>query len=207
MAELLKNLKNMVKKMLPDLTELKFKRKQFNLTQAELAHETGISQSLIAKIESGAVVPAFDKAKKLFDFFEEKEKGVKVKAKNIMNSKIYSVKASATVKDAARLMKKHGVSQLPVFEGERIVGAVSEQSIVAGMQETENVADLNRQKVSEIMLDAMPIIQEETPFDVIAALLEHHSGLLVAKKGKIKGIISKADLLSVILEKRKRIFP
>ena len=51
--------------MLPELEEIKKKRKLFGMTQADLAAECGVSQSLIAKLESGKIVPAYGKAKKI----------------------------------------------------------------------------------------------------------------------------------------------
>ena len=40
-------------------------RKQLGVTQAELAGLAGVSQALIAKIESGRIDPSFSKAKAL----------------------------------------------------------------------------------------------------------------------------------------------
>ena len=50
--------------------------------------------------------------------------------------------------------------------------------------------------VKEVMADSMPVIQLETPISVITPILEHRPAVLVARKGKIIGIITKQDLLA-----------
>ena len=45
--------------MFNTLQEIKHLRKKFNLTQGELAKLAGVSQSLIAKIESNKINPTF----------------------------------------------------------------------------------------------------------------------------------------------------
>lgn len=59
--------------MMPELTELAAIRRRLQITQSELASRAGVSQSLISKVESGEVVPAYDRAKKVFDALEELE--------------------------------------------------------------------------------------------------------------------------------------
>ena len=46
-----------------ELNEISRLRKQLGLTQAELAKLSGVSQSLIAKLEAGKIEPSYSKAK------------------------------------------------------------------------------------------------------------------------------------------------
>jgi len=50
----------------PPLSYIKKMRKKFGLTQAKLAKMAGVSQSLIAKIESEKIDPSYKIAKKIF---------------------------------------------------------------------------------------------------------------------------------------------
>ena len=52
--------------ILPDLIELRRMRKIIGLTQAELAQRVGISQSMIAKIESGALNPSYSVVRRIY---------------------------------------------------------------------------------------------------------------------------------------------
>ena len=46
--------------MIPDIKEIKHNRMLLGLTQKDLASKTGISQSIIAKIESNKVSPSYE---------------------------------------------------------------------------------------------------------------------------------------------------
>ena len=59
--------------MLPELTQIKAMRRRLAVSQKGLAFITGASQSLISRVEAGAVVPAYDKAKTIFDALERLE--------------------------------------------------------------------------------------------------------------------------------------
>jgi len=67
--------------MLPSLDEIAKKRKMLGLTQKELARMAGVSQSSIAKIESGKIDPSYNKVKAIFDVLERMETKVNHTAK------------------------------------------------------------------------------------------------------------------------------
>ena len=54
-----------------ELEEIKKIRKSLGLTQAELAKRADVSQSIIAKIESGSIDPTLSKAKKIFGIYKQ----------------------------------------------------------------------------------------------------------------------------------------
>ncbi len=187
--------------MLPGLKEIKLRRKQFGLTQSELARQAGVSQSLITKIESGRLIPSYENAKKLFDFLESLHKKTGLKAKDLMSKDVISAKPSYSLKAAIRLMEKRAISQLPIIDKGRVIGTISEKSVLDKLHRTADLNDLRDLNVREVMDDAMPLIQENLPFPLVSSLLEHNQGLLVAKRGKITGIITKADILGVMLKR------
>ncbi|MEM0475595.1 MAG: helix-turn-helix domain-containing protein [Candidatus Norongarragalinales archaeon] len=59
--------------VLPELGEVKKRRKALNLTQSALARLAGVSQSFIAKVERGKSDPAYSLAKRVFDALEALE--------------------------------------------------------------------------------------------------------------------------------------
>lgn len=65
------NLLHQRKRMLPSLDEIAKRRKLLGLTQKQLAKIAGVSQSFIAKIESGKIDPSYSKAKAIFDTLEK----------------------------------------------------------------------------------------------------------------------------------------
>ena len=75
---LIKSLKLL--KMPYELDEIKKIRKKIGLTQTGLANRAGVSQSLIAKIESGRIDPTYTKTQKIFAALSDLEKKDEVKA-------------------------------------------------------------------------------------------------------------------------------
>jgi predicted transcriptional regulator len=113
-------------------------------------------------------------------------------AREIMHAGIKSISPSDTLHVASIAMRKLSISQLPVMDGGRIVGSLTEASILACFSEK---GDISRARVSEVMDEAFPNVLPSTPISAIAALLHHHSAVLVLERGNVSGIITKADML------------
>jgi predicted transcriptional regulator len=48
------------------------------------------------------------------------------------------------------------------------------------------------------MEEAFPQVDEDAPLSLISNLLQTYSAVLVARKGDVMGIVTKADLLRII---------
>ena len=185
--------------MLPDLQEIKKKRRLFGMTQTDLSRTCGISQSLIAKIETGKLIPAYDKAKKIFDMLESMHNESSLKAKDIMNKNVLYAGEDDRVTSLVKKMSKNGISQMPVIEKEANLGTVSERVILEAIKEGK---DFSLLKAKDVMEEAVPSVNRESPLELISSLLEYSPAVLVKKKGKIEGIITKADLLKAAVKRR-----
>lgn len=172
-------------------------RKQLGLTQLQLANIAQISQSLIAKIESGKIEPSYSKAKALSDALENIQRKNSKKAKDIMAKHIISVKSTSRVEDAARLMRQHSISQLPIFEGEKSVGSVSERTILRLLEDAKDPHIVFNKKVKDVMEDSFPVVTEDTPIELLYSVMDFFQAVLVSKREKVMGIITKADLLKL----------
>lgn len=60
-------------------------------------------------------------------------------------------------------------------------------------------AHLSRARISELMEEAFPQVGEEVPHDVVVSLLCRVPAVLIAREGKVTGIVTKADLFKVVL--------
>ncbi len=176
-----------------EISEIKKIRKKLGLTQFDLARKSGVSQSLIAKIEAGRIDPSYSNTQKIFQALDELTKQEEKQAKDIMNKKIITVKVNDAVISVIKLMKKHGISQLPVEERGKIVGIVTEKSLIDKLG-----PDISKLKVKDVMDESPPIISPDTRVEVVSNLLKHFSIVLVAEKGNYKGLISKTDLLEKV---------
>lgn len=184
--------------MLPKLEEIGRRRRLLDMSQKELARISGVSQSMIAKIESGRISPSYLKTKAIFDTLEGLERRNELKAKDVSHSKVISVQTHDTVAKGVRVMRETGYSQLPVFNEGQVVGSLTEKIILDKIFAAPKPDEVSRQPVEKIMEDAFPTVGEETPLSMVSALLQYTPAVLVSKKGHVQGIITKADLLKVV---------
>ncbi len=180
--------------MIFDVAQLRKIRKQLDLTQHQLAKEIGISQSMVAKIESGKLDPTYSYVKKIEDAINSLTKHKEKEAKDIMIKKIISVKPKDNMKKVVSLMNKYAISQLPVIEKEKVIGLVTESDILG--KKLESVEGL---KVEDLMTKSPPLISKDTNILVITSLLKHFPVVLVSEKGKAVGLIAKSDLLKILV--------
>jgi len=184
--------------MLPSLEEIVKKRKMLGLTQKQLSKLAGVSQSLIAKLESGKIEPSYTRVKAIFDVLKQLEVKTEVQARQILHHEIVGVEKSDMVSKAVRLMKEHGYSQLPVFDKEHVVGSITEKTILGEILAGKDLSRVSMFSVGEIMDETFPQVGEDTPLSLISSLLQVYPAVLVSRKGKVVGIITKADLLKIL---------
>ena len=180
-----------------DLSQLKLIRKKLRITQAELAKKAGISQSMIAKIEAGRLIPTFTKAKRIFEALKSFERGKELKAENIMSKKFYKISPSDNLNYAIKLMQKHYLNNLLVFDKDRPVGLLTEKAILGAFAYFgKNSTQI---QVKEIMEEAPPIVARNTPVEKLFDLFQNFPLILIGEKGKAEGIITRAMFISALL--------
>ncbi len=176
-----------------NLNEIKQIRKNLGLTQKQLAEKSNVSQSFIAKIESGEIDPTYSNAQRIFAALGHLTKNEEKKAVDIMNRHIIFLKPEHKVSEAVAVMKRHNISQVPIISKNKLLGVVSEATILNYIDR-----NLNSLLLKEIMEDAPPIISKEASISVISDMLKHFPILLIQDSGKLKGVITKADLFKNI---------
>lgn len=178
-----------------ELEDIKRVRKRLGITQTELSKKAGVSQSLIAKIEAGKIEPTFTNVRKIFDVLDSMTSD-QLKASEIMVRKIIPCTKTDTLSEVIELMKRHKISQLPVFDNDSPVGMVSESTLLEKISDPK--AALSTLVVGDIMEDCPPIINPRTPSNMISSLLRLFPMVLVSDKGRIIGLITKSDLLNAV---------
>ena len=186
--------------MLPEIKDITRRRKILGLTQNKLAKQANVSQSLIAKIETGRVGPSYSKMMKILKALDEEEGKIQTvtRARDICNRNVTSVNRYDPVLKASQLMREKGFSQLPVCEGDSFVGSVTESTILSEISEKKDYSSLSRMNVGELMDSPFPMVDENTPVEPVKSLLKHCQAVLVVRENRVVGIITKADLLSLI---------
>jgi predicted transcriptional regulator len=184
--------------MFPAIQDIGKKRRQLGLKQAELAKMAGVSQSLIAKLESGKIDSSYTKVKTIFDVLDRIEAKSKIQGGKVFNNEVVSIQKDEPLSKVVKLMKDHGYSQIPVFDGKQSVGSISEKTILRQILAGKDIAQISLLPTGEIMEEAFPQVSEDAPTTSISSLLQTYSAVLVTKKGKVTGIITKADLLRLM---------
>ena len=190
---------NKIYDMLPSIDEVAKKRRIAGLTQQKLAKLAGVSQSLIAKLESQKIDPSYTKVKAIFDALEKLQTETEVRAEDVMQSKVIGIQKSESVSKAVQKMAEYGYSQLPVFDGEHAVGSISEKTIIGKVSAGKDLNQISKLSVGDLMEEAFPQVGEDAPLPLISSLLQVYSAVLISTKGKVVGIVTKADLLKMLL--------
>lgn len=184
---------------LPPIQEIKKRRVSLGISQKKLAFSVGTSQSLIAKIESNRVNPSYDVVKKIFEYLDRMEQPKIGLAKDVEKRDLVWIRRSERVREAAEKMRQYGFSQLPVRDDkeEICVGSLSERQIVQGILRDPDPKSFYEKPVYEVMQEQFPVVDETISVNAVALLLQHSQAVLTARRGRIVGIITASDLLSM----------
>jgi acetoin utilization protein AcuB len=102
---------------------------------------------------------------------------------------------------ARRLMREHGIRHLPVLDGGRIVGLLSERDLLL----IEALPGVNPTdvRVEEAMVEDVHVVEPDTPLaDAIAPMIERKLGsAVVAEGGHVRGILTTLDVLRALADR------
>jgi len=113
-------------------------------------------------------------------------------------SALLSVAASDPVRRALELVRQYDVSQMPVLEGDQVVGTVYDSEIMKLV--LDDPAALDR-PIRDLMGPPLPIVSADEPVTRVAQLLKQKHAVLVAGNGGAPtGILTRLDVISLIAE-------
>lgn len=103
-----------------------------------------------------------------------------------------------TLAEAHETMRQHGIRHLPVVEGRRLVGIVSQRDLY--LLETLRGVDVASEKVSEAMTPDPFTTRSDAPLDEVAReMAEHKYGsAVVVEDGKVVGVFTTVDALRAL---------
>lgn len=174
-----------------DLQRIKLLRKETGLTQKELAQKAGVSQSFVAKVENNLIEPSYERITKVFAVLEELRAQQQPTAGDFMEKNIITCKPEDSLKTVIRRMRKQAISQVPVLEHNVIVGMITESGLLEHALD-KNLGALHAEDAMDV---PPPIVHANTNRDAVIGLLKHAPLVAVTEKGKLKGIISRADII------------
>ena len=183
---------------MPRIDSIKQIRLKIGITQKKLATMVGVSTSMINQIESGRSQPSYDTAKRIFDSLASLEgKSSSHKAGDFCSKDVVKLKPTNTLHDAIKKMHESSISQIPIFNGQDLVGVISEDGIVKHLADVGE-SELKNAKLADTMEPVPPIVDYDTPANVLVPLIRYSKCILVSKKSKIIGIITASDTLKMM---------
>ena len=118
-----------------------------------------------------------------------------MKISEVMTRNPEVVRPDATVQEAARKMDALNVGALPVCDGERLVGVVTDRDLA--VRAVANGRDPNRTAVVEAMTPELVYALEEQGIDDAVELMREHEIRrlpIVDDRRRLVGIVALADL-------------
>ena len=163
-----------------------------------------MSPAWLNQVERGKIPnPSYFKIKQIFDFLEcvEKEKQITAEELCVPHKKFKKISKSKTtmefcklgtnILDVYNIMKKYGISQMPVLENGYCLGMIT----------SKTVFDLVfGSKLAKIYVDKKFLdhnyntVNVKTPLNSIRRILRHFDYALVEKEGIIHGILVRDDI-------------
>ncbi len=134
--------------------------------------------------------------------------------KNRMKRDPVAVKKDDSFRYALKLIRKEGIRHLPVLDGKKVVGIVTDRDLrqaAPSPATTLEVHELNylleRLKIEAIMTKkVITVTPETTLLDAAKLLFTHRIGCLpVVEHDELVGIITETDILRAYVEQEERV--
>lgn len=108
-----------------------------------------------------------------------------------------SVETTTTVRTVFELMKEKEISQLPVMDNGKIVGSITESTVLTYL--LENPMNNTESHIVNIMSDPFPIISEDLPVRSLSRFINKKIPAVVAKdKAGTMHILSQYDIIQLM---------
>ena len=109
------------------------------------------------------------------------------------SQKTKSITPGQTVLEAIELMRKYDIENIPVFEGETNVGAISESGLFNKILQNPDVKDA---AVSTVMEKAYPEVAFDTPVERLSSFINKENGAVLSKdETGMYHIVTKYDII------------
>ncbi len=118
-----------------------------------------------------------------------------MKISEIMTSSVEIISADASVEQAAEKMRSLDVGMLPVYEGDRMIGTITDRDIT--IRVTAEGLDPTTTSVSEAMTEGVVHCREDESIERAAELMEERQIrrlVVVDEDNRPVGIVSLGDL-------------
>jgi CBS domain-containing protein len=115
-----------------------------------------------------------------------------------------SIGASASVVEAARLMREGDIGSLPITEGDTLVGMITDRDITTRV--VAEAADLATTSVGDVYSQDLISVEPHKDLEEAVRLMARHQvrRLPVVEDGKLVGIVAQADIALTLTEDEQK---
>ncbi len=119
-----------------------------------------------------------------------------LKIKPNKSRKLVTVDANQSIGDAIALLNDYKISQVPVMDGENVVGSLHENRILNILLEEPGS---KKMKVSEIMGEPFPIVPSDVRVDQLTKMLDaNNSAVLISLGNGEYNVLTRQDLIHAL---------
>ncbi len=107
----------------------------------------------------------------------------------------YAVDSNAPLRRARQMMHEHDVHHLPVQQGKKLVGVLSDRDLKRALDPSLGLPPADELFVDDVMVHDPYVVEAKTPLDeVLLEMADARIGsALVVKEGKLVGIFTAND--------------
>ncbi len=137
----------------------------------------------------------------LLDAIKEHIGSGRRRARDIMSSPVISISPNESIKKAEELMNKFSINVLFVMEKDKLLGYITRQVV-----DRARFFHLEDIKIKEYMSIEYPVIHPDASIQEVQDIIirDRARVLPVVKDGKVVGVITRTDILSLFIEEPKR---
>lgn len=128
--------------------------------------------------------------------------------RDYMMSALTTIPQESSLLDAAMTMRRSSIRHLPIVDGERLVGIITERdvlrcspSLLSEITQDEYNAIFENTPIARVMTRNPSSVTPDSPIrDAVALMMDRKMGCLpVVEGGRLVGILTRSDLLNVLM--------
>lgn len=118
---------------------------------------------------------------------------------------VITVRAHDRVRQAVDVLQRHGISQAPVTRDDAtdvagFVGSIRDREL---LERVFRDPDALQADVASVMAPPIPVVDRGASVEDAFAELERASAVLVARSGRVEGVLTRSDLLDFLAHRRQ----
>jgi cystathionine beta-synthase len=103
-----------------------------------------------------------------------------------------------TVRDVITKMKAHGISQLPVMAGDKLLGLIEESDLVVPLMQGRVKAG---DTIERLVVTKLHTVDPDAPADALVPLFDRGEVAIVVRDDQFSGLITKIDFITYLGER------